>query len=358
MRGTTTQRGRRPVTRARVSAELLATPRSFEPMLASTGDELPKAAGWTFEPKYDGIRFLGLATPAGARLITRRGNDRSSHFPAVANALAAVAKRRRRSFVIDGEVVAMEGDRSLRFQALQGARKGGTKAGRDVVPTPTTLFAFDLLVDGPRVLVHQPWAARHARLENLLATNDSPALRLAPSLSGEGEEILARARAAGWEGVIAKRTDSVYEAGARSRSWLKLKLEHQQEFVVGGFTEPRNTRQHIGALLLGYYDGDSLVYAGHTGGGFTRAGLGAMAARLAPLERATSPFTVVPKTNSRAHWVRPKVVVEVRFNEWTDDGRLRQPIFLGVRTDKRPRDVVREPESVQTSGEERPRKEG
>jgi bifunctional non-homologous end joining protein LigD len=126
-----------------------------------------------------------------------------------------------------------------------------------------------------------------------------------------------------------------------------LKIEHRQEFVVGGWTEPRNTREHIGAILLGYFDGDRFIYVGHTGGGFTRAGLKDMYHRLAPLERKTAPFVQPPRTNERAHWTRPEVVVEVKFNEWTADGKLRQPIFLGVRDDKDARDVGLEPESVQ-----------
>jgi bifunctional non-homologous end joining protein LigD len=148
--------------------------------------------------------------------------------------------------------------------------------------------------------------------------------------------------------VIAKRTDMPYEPGVRAKHWLKLKVEHRQEFVVGGYTEPRNTRQHLGALLLGYHDRDGrLVYAGHAGGGFTRAGLAEMARRLAPLERKTSPFAEPVRTNEPAHWVRPEVVVEVKFAEWTSDGKLRQPIYLGTRDDKDPREVTREGESVQ-----------
>ena len=149
---------------------------------------------------------------------------------------------------------------------------------------------------------------------------------------------------------MAKRADARYESGRRSKAWLKLKLEHRQEFVIGGFTEPRRTRPHLGALLLGYYDAAGrFVYAGHTGGGFTHAGLAAMRRRLEGIERATSPFVEPPRTNEAAHWVEPEVVVEVRFNEWTADGRLRQPIYLGTRDDKDARDVTREPESVQSA---------
>ena len=141
--------------------------------------------------------------------------------------------------------------------------------------------------------------------------------------------------------------DSRYEPGKRARSWLKLKIEFREEFVVGGYTEPRNSREHIGALLLGYFDGDRLIYVGHTGGGFTREELDDMHKRLKPLERKTSPFEETPKTNEKAHWVKSEVVVEVKFSEWTADRRLRQPIFIGVRDDKDAKDVGIEPPSVQ-----------
>src|SRR5205085_7476034 len=132
--------------------------------------------------------------------------------------------------------------------------------------------------------------------------------------------------------------------GRRSRAWLKLNMEQRQGFVVGGYTEPRNSRQHLGAILLGYYDdAGNLIYAGHTGGGFSGASLTEMYRQLRPLERKTSPFVRQPRTNERAHWVRPRVVVEVKFNEWTANGKLRQPIFLGIRDDKDPRAVHREP---------------
>jgi bifunctional non-homologous end joining protein LigD len=178
-------------------------------------------------------------------------------------------------------------------------------------------------------------------------------LRLSDVLEGDPPDMLARAAREGWEGVIAKRSDAPYLPGKRSRAWLKLKIEQRQEFVVGGYTEPRNSRQHLGAILLGYYDGDRFVYAGHTGGGFTQRSLLAMYKRLRPLERKTSPFSPAPRTNEKAHWVRPDVVVEVKFNEWTSDGKLRQPVFVGVRDDKDARDVVRERPSQARSARKR-----
>ena len=160
--------------------------------------------------------------------------------------------------------------------------------------------------------------------------------------------MLTRARKEGWEGIIAKRTDACYSPGVRSDAWLKLKIDFEQEFVVGGFTEPRKTREDIGALLLGYFDArHKLIYVGHTGGGFTRAGLKTMRQRLDRFVRKTSPFETEPHTNEPATWVRPTVVVQVKFTEWTAKGRLRQPIFLGVRDDKSAKDVTYEAVSVQ-----------
>ncbi len=152
--------------------------------------------------------------------------------------------------------------------------------------------------------------------------------------------MMAEAEKGGWEGVIVKDVNAAYQPGKRSKSWLKVKLEKQQEFVVGGYTEPRNSREHIGSLLVGFYnDDDELIYAGHVGGGFSQRGLKEMFKLLEPLERKTSPFKTTPKTNEKAHWVKPEVVVQVRYNEMTNVGKLRQPVYLGIRDDKDARSV-------------------
>jgi len=322
------------------------------PMMASIGTSIPTGDGWTFEPKYDGVRVLAFASGSSVRLITRNGKDKSHQFPEVTAGVRALALRRKRPFVLDGEIVAFAGDAPARFQALQGRMhlQGATDIASQVTSTPSALIAFDLLVDGDSVLLDQPWSVRRKRLERFIGARRPKGLRLGDSAPGDGEKLLARARRDDWEGIIAKRVDSTYQPGARSRDWLKLKVEFRQEFVVGGYTEPRNTREHLGAMLLGYFDGNDLVYVGHTGGGFTRQSLAAMAKRLERLERKSSPFSAPVRTNEKAHWVRPEVVVEVKFNEWTADGRLRQPIFLGVRDDKDPRDVTREATSVQRGG--------
>jgi bifunctional non-homologous end joining protein LigD len=320
----------------------------LEPMYASVGSEIP-GEGWTFEPKYDGVRVLAYATSSEVKLVTRNGKDKAQQFPEIVAALKKLASQTKRSLVLDGEIVALVDGEPARFQELQSRMhvKASHIIERHSASAPASLILFDLLVDGDDVLLREPWTERRARLVRRVGKRVSNQLRLTESKEGNGRKMLEKARRQGWEGVIAKRVDARYEPGNRSGNWLKLKIEFRQEFVIGGFTEPRNSREHIGALLLGYFDHDRFIYVGHTGGGFTRTGLQEMNERLKPLGRKTSPFAETPKTNEKAHWVEPEVVVEVKFSEWTADRRLRQPIFLGVRDDKNARDVGMEPASVQ-----------
>jgi bifunctional non-homologous end joining protein LigD len=363
--------------RARAFAGRLS-PARLEPMYATVGTEIPQGDDWTFEPKYDGMRVLAFARPVdaddaddaarddaradavvgrsprrrerGVHLVTRNGRDKSAQFPEVVEALRSLARRVRRPVILDGEIVVLERDRPGRFQTLQSRMHLQDAAQVEVQArdAPAALVAFDILKDGDAELFGKPWVERRSRLERLLrGPRQQKRVRLAET-TADGAAMIERASRAGWEGVIAKRTTSTYAPGSRSRDWLKLKLQYRAEFVVGGFTEPRNTRQYIGALLLGYYDREGrLRYVGHMGGGFTRDGLADMYARLAPLKRQTPPFVDPPRTNEPAHWVEPKTVVEVKFAEWTVDGKLRQPIFLGVRDDKDARDVGLEGTSLQ-----------
>jgi bifunctional non-homologous end joining protein LigD len=318
-------------------------------MYATIGDDVPRARGWTFEPKYDGMRVLAFASANRVRLLTRNQKDKSAQFPEIVDALKRFTARLARPVILDGEIVALERGRPGHFQTLQGRMhlKSSTEIAERSRVAPATFVAFDLLQDGKEVFLREPWSARRLRLEKLFARTRPGVLRVSETTRA-GSRMIDRARRAGWEGVIAKRTDAPYIPGARSRDWLKLKLQYRAEFVVGGFTEPRRSRQFIGSLLLGYFDARGLFrYVGNMGGGFNRASLEEMYRRLRPLERARSPFDVPPRTNEKAHWVVPKVVVEVKFGEWTTAGKLRQPIFLGVRDDKDARDVHLEKESVQ-----------
>jgi bifunctional non-homologous end joining protein LigD len=321
---------------------------ALEPMYASIGSEVP-GKGWTFEPKFDGIRVLAYATDSDVKLMTRNGKDKARQFPEIVAALKKLAAQTKRSLVLDGEIVALIDGEAARFQELQSRMhvKESHIIERHSSSAPAALVLFDILMDGNDVLLQEPWSERRDRLVKRIGKRTTDRIWITDSSEGDGKKMLEKARRQGWEGVIAKRIDSRYEPGNRSRNWLKLKIEFRQELVVGGYTEPRNSREHIGAILLGYFDQDRFIYVGHTGGGFTRQGLQEMYRLLKPLERKTSPFAETPKTNEKAHWVEPKIVVEVKFSEWTADRRLRQPIFLGVRDDKDAREVGVEKTSVQ-----------
>jgi bifunctional non-homologous end joining protein LigD len=317
-------------------------------MYASIGTDVPTDPGWHFEPKYDGMRALAFISPGRVRLMTRNGKDKARQFPEVAAALGTLARRLKRRCILDGEVVALERNRPGHFQALQGRfhLKGASDIEAAMRASPAAIVVFDVLLDGDAKLLTAPLTARRKRLERLLR-NAPPQVRMSES-SPNGARMIERARKGGWEGVIAKRDGAPYVAGARSRDWLKLKLQHRAEFVIGGFTEPRRTRPYLGALLLGYFDSKGrLHYVGHTGGGFNKESLHEMREKLDAVEQDRSPFVNTPRTNEHAHWVKPRIVIEVKFAEWTADGRLRQPIFLGVRDDKNAREVHLERESIQ-----------
>jgi bifunctional non-homologous end joining protein LigD len=317
-------------------------------MYASIGTDVPADASWSFEPKYDGMRALAFLGSTGVRLMTRNGKDKAAQFPEVAAALGKLRRKLKRSVILDGEVVALERNRPGSFQSLQGRfhLKSASDIAEAARSSPAAIIVFDILADDRTSLLMQPLSERRKRLEHVLRS-PPPEIRISES-SPNGPRMIARARKGRWEGVIAKRNASLYVPGARSRDWLKLKLQHRAEFVVGGFTEPRRTRQFLGAILLGYFDVKGrLQYVGHAGGGFNREDLREMRERLDRLEQDRSPFVETPRTNEHAHWVKPRMVVEVKFAEWTSDHRLRQPIFLGVRDDKNPKDVHLEAESVQ-----------
>ena len=324
-------------------------------MLASL-DEPPVAGhGLVYEPKYDGIRALIDVRPAARRgadpavtIYSRNGREKHAQFPAIAASLQAIAKTLRAPLLLDGEIVAIDASgRPLGFQHIQG-RIHLASAGdiaRAEAAQPAALVLFDLLRDGDEDLRGQPLAARRLRLQERVKI-PPPAkkiLRLSEIAADDGRPMLTRAKAEGWEGLIVKDGASVYQSGKRSPAWRKMKLLKQQEFVVGGWTEPRLSRSHFGALLVGYYDEQgALRWAGSVGTGFDQAELDRVAKLLEARAISKSPFADQFKTAELAHWVKPDLVVELRFTEWTSDSLLRQPVYLGMRTDKRARDVRRE----------------
>ena len=320
-------------------------------MLASPAGELPSLEGWTIEPKWDGIRVVAECTPRRVRLWSRNGIDKSGQFPEVAAALALLA-REAGAVVLDGELVAIDrAGRALRFQALQGRHASRTNAlDPATAATRTAFVAFDCLELEGHSLRSAPWTERRAALERVVRKSARALVRRGDSHrcgSAGAHRLFAAARSEGWEGLILKRMDAPYLGGKRSPFWRKVKLEHEQEFVIGGFSLPTDgaSRDHLGALLVGYHDDDGrLRYAGKVGTGYTRGTLAMLARRLGPLRRATSPFSDAPRRGAVV-WVKPALVAQVRYNELTDAGILRQPVFLGLRDDKAARDVRLEAET-------------
>ena len=327
----------------------------LQPMLASAGTEAPAGDEWVFEPKYDGIRVVAIVASDAVALMSRNGIDKCRQFPEVTRALGSLADKVGHYLVLDGEVIALNArGEPARFQDLQGRMHlaDSTEVAGRSAEARVAFVAFDILVDGPDLLVDEEWTTRRARLERVMKKAPASLQRVlrVSEVSDSAEELHAEALAHGWEGIMAKRRDCPYEPGRRVKHWRKLKIENQQELVIGGWTEPRNSRKHFGALLLGYYDDTGLVYAGHTGTGFSDRLLDDVYRKLKKVERKTSPFTTTPKTNQPAHWAEPKYVAEVKFNEWTAGGNLRQPVFLGLREDKDAAAVVREKPKVAAAG--------
>ena len=313
------------------------------PMLASTGEAPLDSPDFAYEPKYDGIRAIAVVGEHDTTLWSRLGNQKTSQFPEIVDALRQWAAGRD-SVVLDGEIVALDGqEQPIGFQNLQGRihLKGAPSADA----ARTAFIVFDVLFDGADDLRRLPLRQRRARLEALMNGGRDSRLRISEQVTGDGRPMYDRAKRSGWEGVIAKRLDSNYKSGRRSPDWRKLKLVRHQTCVVGGWTEPRGTRPFFGALLLGVHDADGgLRYIGHTGAGFSDAELGRVWKQLQALRTKTSPFTTTPRTNEKAHWTKPRLVVEVKFTEWTADDKLRHPTYLGMRDDVKAESVKKEPE--------------
>jgi bifunctional non-homologous end joining protein LigD len=298
--------------------------------LATLVDKAPDGLDWLHEQKFDGYRILADKTAAGVTLFSRRFKDWTAEFPTVA---AAIAKLPAKRVVLDGEVAAVLPDGRTSFQALQNAFAGD--------PSHLVYFVFDLLAVDDEVLTSLPLGQRKERLHALVKR--SSVIRYSDHVIGNGAAFFQLACKRGLEGIISKRRDKGYIEG-RGTTWVKTKCLLRQELVIGGFTDPEGSRSGIGALLLGYYDGDKLAYAGKVGTGFSMKALADIRRELDPLERTTSPFDPPPARawTGPCHWVTPKLVAEVAFTEWTDDGRLRHPSFQGMRRDKLAREVVRE----------------
>jgi len=321
-----------------VTRSAAVDPLALRPMLATRTEALPTGPGWVFEAKWDGIRALVLVRDGAVHITSRNGNDLSGRYPELDGLTAALAGR---AVLLDGEIVAFDERSRPSFQALQRRMhvQSPTAVRRLAAEVPAALIVFDLLWADGTDLTGLPYLERRARLEALHL--DGPSWQT-PATSTDRDAMQDATRQLGLEGVVAKRDDARYEPGRRSRSWLKVKHLLRQEMVVGGWLPGEGSRADtFGALLLGVHGPDGLRYSGRVGTGFDARSLGLLVERMAPLARAESPFAAgsVPRG---AQFVAPELVVEVRFGEWTDDGIIRHPVYLGLRTDRDPETVVRE----------------
>lgn len=296
-------------------------------MKAVLSDEPFSDPAWIFERKLDGVRCIAHRDGSGVRLLSRTDRDMSVQYSEVSEALGADPCP---DFVVDGEVVALDRRGITSFSRLQ--RRGKERVA-------IYLYVFDLLRLEGSDLRDLPLRERKRQLREALRFEDP--IRFTPHRNEVGERLYEEACRKGLEGVIAKRADSPYRA-TRSRDWLKLKCHAEQELVIGGFTAPQGSRTDFGALLVGHFEGDTLLYAGKVGTGFDRSTLAELGAQLRDLESEDNPFADVHPIPRGTHWVEPQLVAQIGFTEWTRDGRLRHPRYLGLRDDKPARQVVRE----------------
>lgn len=304
------------------------------PMKAQLTDRREFGEGWHFERKLDGVRAVAVRTGDRVRLFSRTGQLMNSTYPELVDALA---EQPCDDFTVDGEIVAFS-RRRTDFALLQQRMQISDPRKARASPVAVTYYLFDLLALDGHDTTRLPLRARKALLRAALGVR--PPLRLNPHRNRGGQELLDQACSWDWEGLIAKRADGRYVHG-RSPDWLKLKCEYGQEFVICGYTDPAGSREGFGALLLGYYRNGQMHYAGKVGTGYDRATLLRIRSRLDELAVSGSPYRGLPRERGM-HWVRPELVAQVAFTEWTRDGMLRHPRFLGLRQDKKPEEVVRE----------------
>jgi bifunctional non-homologous end joining protein LigD len=313
-------------------------------MKAKLVEKPPATGDWIYELKFDGIRLIAIKNEKKLSLLSRNENDLSRRFPEIADAMKSLPAR---ECVLDGEVVALDEQGRSSFQLLQAREMEARKS-------PIYLYAFDLLQLDGKSLVSLPLELRKQILENLCAGAGDP-IRYSGPIGGDASELLKQVHRLGLEGIIGKQRASIYEPDRRSGAWIKLKCVNEQEFIIGGYTPPQGARKHFGAILVGYYARNKLVFAGKVGTGFTTKSLTILCKKFQAEERADCPFVdlpskqhgqwvlgITPSMMKKMHWINPKFVAEIKFAEWTRDGKLRAPVFLALREDKKPREVIRE----------------
>jgi bifunctional non-homologous end joining protein LigD len=305
-------------------------PHVTTPMLATLIDAPFDDDDWLFEIKWDGFRALCTIHDDGhATLTSRNGKDFLAQFPSLEGLASSFTQR---PILVDGEIVALDATGRSSFQRLQG--RLGAK------PPRVTFVVFDVLYADGRDLRGEPLERRKALLESIVVKGSRDVL-YSKHVVGSGRALFEEASRQGLEGIIAKRRDAKYEE-RRTRAWVKIKAQKTQECVIAGFTDPGGARSDFGSLILGTYDRGKLRYAGNVGTGFTRDGLATLMKRMKPLAIDRCPFAVRPKTRTPAHWIKPKLVAQIRFTEWTGVGLMRHPAFLGLRDDKKPEECTRE----------------
>jgi bifunctional non-homologous end joining protein LigD len=299
----------------------------LSPMLATLTDKPFDDPDWIFETKWDGFRAIAVARPGHALLYSRNLLDISRKYPTICEALATITQEA----VLDGELVALDEHGRSRFQLLQNAEREAVHL---------LYCVFDLLYFDGKDLRSLPLLKRKELLEEVLPK--SPLLHYSAHVVGSGLKAFARAKRAGEEGIMAKLATSRYHSGARTRDWLKVKASQEQEVVIVGFTAPRRSRKYFGALVLAVREGKRWEYAGRAGTGFDAETLRSLHQKMVPLITAKKPVVEKVPDEANTTWVKPKLVAEVKFTEWTAAGEMRHPVFLGLRTDKKATDVIRE----------------
>ena len=313
-------------------------PTAVEPMKAALSDTPPRGDDWLFEVKWDGVRAIGFIQNEELRLRARSGMRCDRQYPELAVVPHQIAAREA---VLDGEIAVVDDKGVARFHLIQprimiSDPNSITHLARK---TPVVYFVFDLLYLDGYDLRAVPLSERRKLLEEVASPGG--VLRVSDAFAGVGQQMLEAAREHGLEGIVAKHATSVYEP-RRSREWLKIKITGEQEFLIGGFTEPQGSRDYFGALVLGFHEGGKLLWAGNVGTGFDQKLLASIHAKLKPLIIPKSPFADKPAPERGITWVKPELVCEVKFTEWTEDRKLRAPVFLGLRDDKQADEVVRE----------------
>jgi bifunctional non-homologous end joining protein LigD len=301
-------------------------PQDVVPMLATLTNEPFDNKNWIFEIKWDGYRAVAYCDHENVELISRNLSSFTEKYYPVARALQQVGL----SAVLDGEIVAVNEKGLAAFQLLQNWQN---------TPVRLQFFVFDILWLDGYDLTALPLIERKRILKEVIPT-DHAMVKYSDHVAGKGKDFFKVAINQGLEGIMAKKANSVYQIKERTKDWVKIKVNQRQEVIIAGYTKPRNTRKFFGSLLLGIYDDDELVYVGHTGSGFNTKSLETIYNKMQPLVVDESPFTRTPKTNMPATWIRPKLVCEIKFTEWTKDRMARHPIFMGLRVDKKAKEVV------------------